>query len=168
MLRLRCSFLTLTNSTPLSLSLPLSHCLCASLTPSLSLSPPPAPTLSNKSSCLIPPRAQGVLLFKAQSVFSPFHPAEEAELTSADPRGQSPSQPRPASHSFSQSLIHCSFCACVCVRERVKRLKAHLSSPPFHGPTLLQRRENPERSQEGLAPTSMPPRFLETPSQSPI
>lgn len=64
---------------------------------------------SNKSSWLIPPQAQGVLLFKAQSVFSPFHPSEEAELTSADPHSQSPSQLQPASHSFSQSLIHCSF-----------------------------------------------------------
>lgn len=85
-LRLRCSFLTLANA---SLSRSLSH--------------------SNKSSWLIPPQAQGVLLFKAQSVFSPFHPSEEAELTSADPHSQSPSQLQPASHSFSQSLIHCSF-----------------------------------------------------------
>lgn len=75
--------------------------------------PPPSPSLSfllsNKSSCLIPPRAQGVLLFKAQSVFPPFHPPEEAELTSADPQGRSPSPLQPASHSFSRSLIHCSF-----------------------------------------------------------
>lgn len=85
-LRLRCSFLTLANA---SLSRSLSH--------------------SNKSSWLIPPQAQGVLLFKAQSVFSPFHPSEEAELTSADPHSQRPSQLQPASHSFSQSLIHCSF-----------------------------------------------------------
>lgn len=106
-LRLRCSFLTLANA---SLSRSLSH--------------------SNKSSWLIPPQAQGVLLFKAQSVFSPFHPSEEAELTSADPHSQSPSQLQPASHSFSQSLIHCSFFWVL------KSKTLHLNSALAHSPTL--------------------------------
>lgn len=106
-LRLRCSFLTLANA---SLSRSLSH--------------------SNKSSWLIPPQAQGVLLFKAQSVFSPFHPSEEAELTSADPHSQRPSQLQPASHSFSQSLIHCSFFWVL------KSKTLHLNSALAHSPSL--------------------------------
>lgn len=85
---------------------------------------------SNKSSWLIPPQAQGVLLFKAQSVFSPFHPSEEAELTSADPHSQRPSQLQPASHSFSQSLIHCSFFWVL------KSKTLHLNSALAHSPSL--------------------------------
>jgi len=113
--------------------------------------PPPHLSLSP---CLINhpvwshPGRRGSSSLKLNPFFlSPFHPSEEAELTSPDPQGQSPSQPRPASHSISRSLIHCSFFWVV------KSKPLHLQSPlslflPFHAGDLPEA-GNPVTSQEG-------------------